>query len=213
MSNILTQPTLVLNKTWVPVNTVSVQKALTMVFGEWRDDKNKMQPKAKILDIDTWRSYSWEDWSQLVPKPQDSVIHGGNDKIYKAPEIIIATRYTRMPKNQLNFNRRNLFRRDEDSCQYCGKKYGKVNLSIDHIIPRSKGGVTSWENCVICCLKCNQKKADKLLTESNMTLIRKPTKPGLEILGNVSHKIRSWEIFFGRQVSNASEAYWQTPLE
>src|ERR1039457_3613464 len=138
--NVLKQPTLVLNKHWVPINTVTVEKALTMLFGEWRDAKGNLQPKAKILDHLSWQAYDWHSWAELRPQVNEAILRASNGNHFRVPEIIIVTHYNRIPKNQLNFNRRNLFRRDNDACQYCGKKPGTANLTVEHVIPRSQGG-------------------------------------------------------------------------
>jgi 5-methylcytosine-specific restriction endonuclease McrA len=196
--SILTQPTLVLNRYWIPINTVSVRRALTMVSNDWFDERNKKHTKAQILDVYESRTYDFDEWIELPTRPDEGIIHGCGEKVYRAPEIIIVSRYGRIPKNQLNFNRKNVFRRDCDECQYCGCHPPRGDLSIDHVIPRSKGGGSTWENCVTACYKCNQKKADKTLQQSGMHLIKIPRKPGMEVLGN-NHKIKSWEIYFGRQ--------------
>ena len=208
---ILKRPTLVLNKQWKPINTVPVRQAITMLFGEWKDEKGDTVPKATVLDIDTWQTYDWETWSELKPKTGEIIIRDSRDRKIKAPEIIIVTNYSKIPKSQLNFNRRNLFRRDAEKCMYCGVKPGTPRLTIDHIIPRSKGGKTDWLNCVVCCIKCNQKKRNRTPQEANMKLIRPPYKPKFETIENV--KLKSWEIFFGKTADDiVSEAYWTVPL-
>ncbi len=214
--SVLNRPTLVLNKNWVPINTISVRDAIVRCSNEWLDDRNKIQPVARILDIDTWRLYSWDDWKELLPIDGDAIVHSAHGQ-HKAPEIIIVGRYSRIPKNQLNFNRKNVFRRDGDTCQYCGKRFPNSELSFDHVIPKCQGGGNSWDNIVLSCVGCNQKKGGRTPEEAGMKLIRQPMKPGLEILGANHHRIRSWEIFFGREAPNSrdaivSEAYWEVPL-
>jgi 5-methylcytosine-specific restriction endonuclease McrA len=187
---ILKRPTLVLNRNWVPITTVTVQDALTMLFGGYVDTKGKRMPKARVLDVETWQDHGWDTWKSLPVQEGEASIRSSHDR-HRVPEIIIVARYQLIPKNQLNFNRRNLMRRDE-CCQYCSG-HGDT---IDHILPRSKGGASTWTNCVISCYSCNQKKKDLTLEECGMTLIRQPRKPGLEILGQTHIKMKSWEIFF-----------------
>jgi len=188
---ILKRPTLVLNKNWVPISTVTVQDALTMLFGDFFDDKGRKLPKARVLDVETWQALSWDEWKLIPTNGDEPVVHSAHEQ-YKVPEIIIATRYQKIPKNQLNFNQRNLFRRD-DCCQYCGTSSADT---IDHVLPKSRGGKSNWNNCVRCCFKCNQKKKDQTPEEANMRLLREPCKPGLEILGQSRVRMKSWDIFF-----------------
>ena len=205
---ILKRPTLVLNKGWVPISTVTVQDALTMLFGEFVGPKGKKLPKARVLDVETWNTYEWEakeagviGWKDLPVREGEPVIHASHS-IHRVPEIIIVARYQLIPKNQLNFNRKNLFRRD-DCCQYCGVRGAD---SVDHVFPRSRGGKSNWENCVVCCFDCNQKKKDRTPEEADMKLLRQPCKPGLEILGQSKIKMKSWEIFFKGKTSNEDVA-------
>lgn len=202
--DILKRPTLVLNKNWIPISTVTVERALKMLFGDWKDERGKPHAKARVLDIETWQLHEWDDeknpdasWSRLPVKEGEPAIHGGCGQTFRVPEIIVVARYYRIPKNQLNFNRRNVIRRDNDTCQYCGDK----GDSIDHVLPSSRGGATSWENCVWCCFKCNQRKANMTPEEADMKLMREPCKPGLEVLGQSQYRIKSWETFFGRDAA------------
>ena len=135
------------------------------------------EPKAKIIDCaNDFKSYTWKDWSDIKPKHDESFISGVN-AIFRIPEVIQLTRYDKIPKISICFTRKSLFQRDNFSCQYCGKKPGGSELTIDHIVPKSLGGQTTWENCVLACIKCNIKKANKNLLESNMKLLSVPTKP------------------------------------
>lgn len=212
---VLKRPTLVLNRNWVPISTVSVQDALKMLFGAWVDDHGKTQPKARVLDPTDWQTYTWDSWSQLRPRDDEPLVIRSARSAFRVPEIIIATRYKYIPKNQLNFNRRNLLKRDMSTCQYCGRKLEGDEWSVDHVTPRAQGGKSNWDNCVISCLRCNQKKRNRTPEEANMKLLRKPVKPGLEILANNPVKIKSWEIFFGRATVEdvINEAYWSVPLQ
>jgi 5-methylcytosine-specific restriction endonuclease McrA len=82
-----------------------------------------------------------------------------------------------VPRNVVKFNRRNVFLRDENQCQYCGKKFGTNHLSLDHVIPRSRGGPSTWDNIVCACLKCNVRKGGRTPQEAGMRLYRLPSKP------------------------------------
>lgn len=211
--DILSRPTLVLNKNWVPINTIPIRDAIGMCCPS--DIKGAVP--ARILEISTWQLYSWMDWAKMAPDPDDVTIRSAQGE-HKAPEIIIVGKYSRIPKNQLNFNRKNVFRRDGDMCQYCGKRFKKDELSFDHVTPKCQGGGNTWDNIVVSCFGCNQKKGGRTPEEADMKLIRQPMRPGLEILGQNHYKIKSWEIFFGREAPTTrddivSEAYWNVPLQ
>ena len=107
------------------------------------------------------------------------------DKKFNIPSIIRLIKIVRaIYKNEVPFTKKNVFIRDEYICQYCGKntkqKYNQKcndSATVDHIIPQSKGGKSSWDNCVCACKECNNKKADKLPSEVKMSLRKKPTHP------------------------------------
>lgn len=193
---------LVLNKSWNAVSIVNLEKALSKVFSTYKSGESK----AKIIDCaNDFKSYTWKDWSDIKPKDDESFISGVN-AIFRIPEVIQLTRYDKIPKRKICFSRRSLFRRDNFSCQYCGKKPGGSELTIDHIVPKSLGGQTTWENCVLACIKCNIKKANKNLFESNMKLLSVPMKPDKNYFSKFKVPVKSWENFI-------STAYWLIELE
>jgi 5-methylcytosine-specific restriction endonuclease McrA len=93
------------------------------------------------------------------------------------PRVIRLLRFDRLPKQELHLSRRNILARDEHCCQYCGRHFPSHQLSIDHVMPRSRGGGTSWENLVCACLACNIKKGGHTPQEAKMKLVRHPFKP------------------------------------
>ncbi|MCA9319323.1 MAG: HNH endonuclease, partial [Planctomycetes bacterium] len=97
--------------------------------------------------------------------------------VIRAPEVIVLARYDRLPRKQVPFTRRNLYKRDEHRCQYCGLRQPLDQLSIDHVVPRSRGGPSTWENCVLACLRCNVRKGDRPPQAVGMSLLRHPEKP------------------------------------
>ena len=194
--DVLSLPALVLNKNWTPIRTISVRSAMTMLFGLWRDPHGRWQPKSRVLDVNDWQLYEWEKWIELPVKEGDAAINSAGGLKVRVPEIIVVGRYQRIPRNQLNFSKRNLERRDDCHCQYCYKKVSGRDVSIDHVVPRSRGGKNTWENCVVSCFACNQKKRDRTPEEADMELFRKPQKPGLEIIGNTNYRCKSWDVFF-----------------
>jgi 5-methylcytosine-specific restriction endonuclease McrA len=93
-------------------------------------------------------------------------------------------------------------------CQYCGGRFSSQDLSIDHVVPRSRGGRTSWTNCVLACIRCNVRKGSRLLDEARMTLISPPRRPPWSpcLSVTVTRRRASWEKF-------VSEQYWNVALE
>lgn len=192
---------LVLNKGWSPVGTVPLQRAIIMLFSSYKNG----DPKARIIDHESYQTFTWDDWSKLKPLCSDEAIRAAN-VAFRIPEIILLSRYDKLPKPRLHFSRRTLYKRDEMMCQYCGDKPGSSELTIDHVLPRSRGGKTSWENCVLACVDCNSRKADRTPKQANMTLAKQPVKPRMSLFSFDSlKKVKSWETFLG-------EAYWNVGL-
>jgi 5-methylcytosine-specific restriction endonuclease McrA len=110
-----------------------------------------------------------------VLKYSDRVIHGV-EKVFRAPAILVLIKVVRsVYRGKVPFSKRNVLVRDRNRCVYCGKK--AKTLTIDHLIPRSKGGNTDWENCVACCTACNHRKGARTPKEANMHLTRRPFQP------------------------------------
>ncbi|MCC7061666.1 MAG: HNH endonuclease [Planctomycetes bacterium] len=165
-ASLLERATLVLNRSWRPVHVTTVRRALCMVF---RD-------AARIVAPDTLSTYTFEEWLQQ-PVYEDRFAIRSPSVRMAAPEIIVLSRYDRVPCHEAPFTRRNLFLRDDFTCQYCGRRCNSDHLSVDHVLPRSRGGATSWENCVLACIGCNARKADRTLKEVGFRLLRPPVRP------------------------------------
>lgn len=202
MSAILTtKKVLVLNKNWTPVGTVTLERAITMLFSTYDDNV----PKARIIEPESYQTFTWEDWSRLKPLATDEKIASANLH-FKIPEIILLSRYEKLPKPKAHFSRRTLYKRDKMTCQYCGCQPGSEELTIDHVVPRAHGGLTTWENCVLACVDCNRKKADKTVKQAKMTLLKEPKKPDEKFFRyDVVKPVKSWEAFLG-------EAYWNVGI-
>jgi 5-methylcytosine-specific restriction endonuclease McrA len=186
---------------WVPIRTTSVQEAIGLVC----------KGAAKIIEPETYEIhdiFTWNDASKLKIKFHDvPILIRSTTLAFIPPEVILLTGYDGIGQRNIVFSRRSLFKRDRYCCQYCGIQPGVDGLTIDHIVCRAKGGVSSWTNCVLACISCNSKKADKSLKESGLTLRKVPTKPSWKILVQtpMGH-LQSWEQFLG-------EAYWNIELQ
>jgi 5-methylcytosine-specific restriction endonuclease McrA len=196
VAKILNRPTLVLNRNWQPVNIATVARALVLLWSE----------RARVVDPSDYQLYTWADWSKLHPGDGERFIRAVRFKL-RVPEVITLTTYDRLPKRAVTFSRRNIFKRDRFVCQYCGNQPGSEELTIDHVIPRAQGGESRWDNCVLACVGCNKRKADRTPQQAGMRLKHKPARPTwnpLYALRDV--RIESWSKF-------VSEAYWNVALE
>lgn len=162
----ITLPTLVLNKGWTPISIMPVKKAITKV----------MSDLARIVDPDDYQLYTFEDWMNLPVKEGDLFISTSHSKV-RVPEIIVLQEYEKLPQREVKLSRRNLLIRDNYTCQYTGKRITMDTATMDHVIPRSKGGGSTWENLVMCCLDINAKKADRTPDEAGLKLLKKPERP------------------------------------
>lgn len=127
---------------------------------------------------------SWKDAMKLVVQEKVEIVDEYKDRVirtvsvsFKMPSVIRLLRMFRRKRKQVKFSRDNVYARDSGKCQYCKKKISRAASTYDHVIPRSRGGATHWENVVISCLECNQKKGDNTPSEAGMRLVKKPVKP------------------------------------
>lgn len=192
---------LVLNKSWRPITILTLEKALIKLFSEHKDG----EPKAIIVDCaNGFQTLTWEDWSKVRPQEDEEKLRSVNAS-FRIPSVIQLTRYDKVPTKKVHYCRKTIYKRDEYKCQYCGQKPSTEELSIDHVIPRSHGGLTTWENCVLACVKCNTKKANRNPLQANMKLLKIPKKPKMNAL-RCDYKIKDWESFLG-------VAYWIIELD
>jgi len=194
---------LVQNKGRQPLGLVTMQRAITLLFS---CNRGTNEPKAKIIDPETWQWHTWEEWSKMKPKDGEDTLLSAH-AAFRAPLVIVLTKYNKLPQHKVSFSRKTLWRRDDYQCQYCGCRNGE--MTIDHIVPKSKGGTTSWENCCLACVKCNAKKADMTPKQAGMKFFHpgfKPAKPQYNFFKNDIVKCKTWQQFF-------EAAYWNVPLE
>lgn len=163
--------TLVLNKNWTAITVTSAFGALVSMC---RERSHAMCPETyEIYDIHKWIDKSIGTHDHNNPQKYIQTVNYGIEK----PEIIIMKEYGGVPFQQVNFTRRNLYKRDQYLCQYCSRAFITSDLTIDHVIPTSRGGPHTWENCVTACKSCNTFKANKTPQECNMELIKQPRMP------------------------------------
>ena len=197
---VLQRPTLVLNRRWTPIRTTPVQDAIGLVA----------KGTAVIIEPDSFEIHdlaSWNDVSRARVRVGEVVIRSPR-LVLVPPEVILLKTYEGQGGRAVVFSRKNLFKRDRYTCQYCGIQPGPEELTVDHVVPRSRGGVSSWENCVLACVECNKVKADRSPVQAGLKLRRSPRKPTWKALVQVPARDRreSWDKFLSR-------AYWEIELE
>jgi 5-methylcytosine-specific restriction endonuclease McrA len=136
---------LVLNSCYEPLHTISMQKAICLIV--------KGVAEIQKSTDKVWRSVNAE---------------------FVLPSVIRLLAFTKLPKRTTRLGKRNIIIRDNHTCQYCLKVFSTNALTLDHIIPKAKGGTSKWDNLVAACKKCNTKKADKTPQEAGLVLAKKP---------------------------------------
>ncbi len=192
---------LALNRNFQPIHVVSVKRAFCLLFKEVAEVVNVEQGRFMTYDFAGWHEFS-ELKSMLGEDDEtDDWIRAVSFEI-QVPRIIRLLTYDRLPKSSVKFNRRNIFLRDEHRCQYCGERFPAHRLSLDHVLPRSRGGPTNWDNIVAACVDCNVRKGGRTPGEARMRLMRSPTKPrrnALIIRQLDDARYVSWRTFFGTE--------------
>lgn len=179
---------LVLNRHWIPVNVVSWEDAFTMLFAG----------RAYFLDHESFIHYDMDDWIERSGSLNLPKVNTTRCSI-AAPEVLLLREYQGIPGRRVKYSKMNVFYRDKFICQYCGQRFGKDDLTIDHVLPRSKGGKSTWGNVVTACVSCNRKKDDRTPEQAGMKLLRAPKEPAgtnpLFCLNRTDSVLESWKKF------------------
>ncbi len=197
---------LVLNRLFMAIHVISVRRAFCLLCKELAEVVSVDDGQFASYNFDSWREVS--EYRAKFKGPDDDWIRTVHFEI-QVPRIIRLLGYDKLPKQTVKFNRRNIFARDHNRCQYCGRKFSTTDLSLDHVVPRSQGGQSTWSNIVCCCLKCNVRKGGRTPQQSGMHLIRAPEKPRRSPLLNLkltNSKYQSWKTFL-------DNAYWSVELK
>jgi 5-methylcytosine-specific restriction endonuclease McrA len=205
-SHSLDASVLVLNKFFMAVHVISVRRAFCLLFKDLAEVITLDDGRYLSFDFQSWREVS--EARASFKQPDDEFIRTVHFEI-QVPRVIRLLTYDRLPRQKVKFNRRNIFARDGNRCQYCGKRFATSELSLDHILPRSRGGRATWENIVCACLKCNVRKGGRTPREAGMRLIRDPVQPRTSPALSVklcNRKYQSWKTFL-------DNAYWSVELK
>jgi 5-methylcytosine-specific restriction endonuclease McrA len=197
---------LVLNKVYRAIRVVSAKRAFTMLCKDLAEVIHVDEGQYNTYDFATWTEIS-ELQREFEPDQHDWVrtvsLH------LAVPKVIRLLGYDRLPMQRVKLNRRNLFARDKNRCQYCGKHFSTSELTLDHVLPRSQGGGDSWENLVCACVRCNARKGGRTPEQARMHLVNMPKRPTRHPLISVrlgQERYQTWKAFL-------DEAYWSVELK
>lgn len=197
--SLLNTKVLILNRSYLPIHVTSVRRAFSLLY----------QGIARAVN-EQYQTFDFDSWSALSVSVHDESI-GLVNRAIRVPRVILLVGYDRVPKRHVRFSRYNIYARDKCTCQYCGQRLPRHELNLDHVIPRSRGGVSAWENVVCSCQECNRRKGGCTPHEAGMALLRRPYKPKwtpfmLETFN--PSRYREWFPFL-----NAVDiSYWNTEL-
>jgi len=196
---------LVLNRLFMAIHVIRARHAFVLLW--------KRIAEVVSVEDESYNCYDFASWTEIsayrrkFQPAEHEWIHTVRFEL-AVPRVIRLVGYDRIPRTQVKLNRRNLFARDASRCQYCGRKFHTAELSVDHVVPRSRGGRTTWDNVVCACLKCNVRKGGRTPEEARMHLIRPPKQPHFSPVIRLhagTAKYRSWKQFL-------DAAYWQVEL-
>ena len=189
---------LVLNRVYQPIHVTSVRRAVSLLY----------LGVARAID-DEFRLLDFEGWAELAAANEEA-IHTPTRAI-RVPRVVVLVAHAHLPHHRVRFSRLNVYARDESACQYCGRRRARSELTLDHVIPRSRGGSTSWENVVCSCVACNLRKGGRTPEEAGMRLLRQPSRPQWTAVFRAAARralYRQWIPFLGL----VDAAYWNVEL-
>ncbi len=164
-TSLLCRPVLVLNASYEPIHVCAVRRALILLV--------------------KGMAHTEESGDGHVRSPSRTLA---------VPSVIRLVEYRRIPRQMRAISRKNILMRDQHTCQYCCREFGAGDLTLDHVVPRSRGGNNTWENLVACCLRCNNRKGDLLPQEASMTLARQPKPFSLHTSRSLMRQMGSHQV-------------------
>jgi 5-methylcytosine-specific restriction endonuclease McrA len=175
---------LVLNRSYLPIHVTSARRAFSLIY---RQTARAVNEEYETFDFEQWRR-------QEIAGEAVGMVNGR----IRVPRVIVLPGFDRIPKRHVRYSRVNVFARDKFTCQYCGRRPPRSQLNLDHVIPRSLGGRTTWENVVCSCVDCNRRKGGRTPQQARLRLQRSPSKPRWTPLMNLivsSVRYREWRPF------------------
>ena len=197
--SLLETKVLILNRSYLPIHVTSVRRAFSLLY----------QGIARAVN-EQYQTFDFDSWSDLSVSVNDESI-GMVNRAIRVPRVILLVSYDRIPKRHVRFSRYNIYARDKSTCQYCGRKLPRHELNLDHVIPRSLGGMSTWENVVCSCHECNRRKGGRIPEDAGMALLYKPVRPKwtpfMQETFNLT-RYREWLPF----LNTIDVSYWNTEL-
>ena len=194
----LSSAVLVLNRSYQPVHVTTAKRALGLLYAG----------VVRAIDHE-FQTFDFESWAALGAAAGADLVHTPT-RIIAVPRVVVLQMFDRVPRAKVRFSRLNIYARDDDTCQYCGTKRPRHGLNLDHVVPRSQGGRTTWENVVCCCYECNLRKGGRTPAQAGMRLRRTPTRPIWSFRapgGNIRY--REWLPY----LTLVDASYWNVELE
>ena len=195
--SVLNTKVLVLNRSYLPIHITVVRRALSLLY----------QGVAHAVD-EQYRTFDFASWADLAAE-EDTI--GLVDRAIRVPRVILLQGYDRIPRRYVRFSRFNIYARDANRCQYCGRQYPRAELNLDHVVPRSRGGTSVWENVVCSCHRCNRLKGGRTPAEAGMRLVRQPRRPQWTPFMTETYSLRRYKEWMPF-LSAVDAAYWNTEL-
>lgn len=181
-ADVLRTKALVLNRSFLPVHITTVRRACVLLY----------QGIARAVDAE----YQTFDFGAWIERRDASERLGLVAGAMPVPRVIVLVAYDRVPRRQVRFNRHNVYARDHDTCQYCGRRLPRSELNLDHVVPRSQGGLSTWDNVVCSCHACNRRKGGNTPQQAGIRLLKRPVRP-------------AWTPFLGETVGQARYREWR----
>ncbi len=181
---------LVLNRNWQAINVTTPAMAFCQMAGD-------VATGLDIHGVEAMIPTKWDDWLTLPVRDGDNAI-GTPRGTVRVPTVIVLSNFAQVPLKRPKFTARNLWARDGGRCQYTGRELRPDEGNVDHVLPRSRGGDTSWDNCVLADRRVNSRKADRTPAEAGLKLRREPAEPRavpVTFLLRNQHGIADWDVF------------------
>ncbi len=191
----LSSSVLVLNRNYTAIRVISARRAFSLLCRTAAQVIDAFEERFDVLSLDQWVERSGE--VDRPASPEADYVQTPRHRIL-VPRVIRLSGYDRVPRREVRFSRHNVLARDEHRCQYCGKRLPASQLSLDHVMPKSRGGPSSWTNVVAACNPCNTRKGGRLPAEASMRLRSAPHVPKKNpLLADKVHlaSYRVWRYF------------------
>lgn len=195
----LNQSVLVLNRSFMPIHVTSARRAFALLY----------TGIAKAVN-EQYELYDFDSWSELSVRTELESV-GVADGRLRIPRVILLQAFDKIPKRHVRFSRINIYARDRNTCQYCGTRFSRSDLNLDHVVPRTQGGRSTWENVVCSCVSCNRRKGGRTPVQAFMRLVRQPVRPRWSPLLSVMNGREGypeWRPF----LSVVDASYWNAEL-